>query len=346
MPASLSISAFIHAARHIPVIDVRTPAEFQNGHIPGAVNIPLFTNDERVVVGTIYKQQGSEEAIKKGLEMVGPKLNLLIESIKPHVVNNQILIHCWRGGMRSSSVAWLMELTGIKTFTLTGGYKSFRTFMRSQFEKTYNLRVLGGCTGSGKSKVLHELKNQGQTIIDLETLACHKGSSFGHLGQNNFVTQEMFENLLAWELLKINSDTTVWIEDESKMIGRKNIPRSFYLQMFSAPVFVLDVPVQIRAEYLTREYGKFSKEELIEATKRIEKRLGPGQCKQAVEFISNDNLTDSCKISLVYYDKAYKHGLSKRNQALVFYLPFNKINFACMASELIKQTQLKLHAAG
>ncbi|MFI5203585.1 MAG: tRNA 2-selenouridine(34) synthase MnmH [Flavobacteriales bacterium] len=342
---ALDIYSFLEKAASRTVIDVRTPAEFEQGHIPGAVNVPLFSNEERAVIGTLYKQDGSGTAIRKGLEFVGPKMKNLADEIRAKANENEILIHCWRGGMRSSSVAWLMELNGITAYTLQGGYKAFRKAMRHTFEKPWNLIVLGGCTGSGKSKVLLELEKKGQTIIDLEAMARHKGSAFGHLGEEEIESQECFENRLAWVLYSMPAGKTIWIEDESKMIGKKNVPQVFYELIRTSPVFVLDVPLEARATYLTKEYGKFSKTELIEAFRKIEKRIGPEQCKKAIEYIETGNLLESCKISLVYYDKAYTHGLSKRLPESITRIPVQQLEFSKIATALIKQAELKFHGA-
>lgn len=337
MAVALDIKTFLEKSSHVKMIDVRTPAEFEQGHIPHAINIPLFTNEERAVIGTIYKQEGNGTAIRKGLEFVGPKMINLVSSIQSHTVNNEILIHCWRGGMRSGSVAWLMELNGIKASTLKGGYKSFRAAMRNTFALQHPLCVIGGPTGSGKSKILRLLEKTGETIIDLEEMANHKGSSFGHLGEQKPPTQETFENRLGWLLYNTQNKKTIWIEDESRMIGTKAVPVEFYNQMLNANTFVLDIPFDIRAAYLTTEYGKYDKQSLIEATVRIKKRIGPEQCKNAVAFIESGNLLEACKISLQYYDKTYAYGVTQRKPETVKYLKFEKLDFEQMAASLIKQ---------
>jgi len=199
-------------ARKHQVLDVRTPKEFEQGHIPGAINLPLFTNEERVIVGTIYKQQGRQPAILKGLELVGPKMKDIIETVSKIENRGCFLLHCWRGGMRSSSVAWLLSIYGIKVYTLKGGYKFYRRNVLETFEAKKNIVVLGGKTGSAKTYILKKLEEKGEQVIDLEALAKHKGSSFGSLGETQPPSQEQFENLLADKLKSVSPEKICWIE--------------------------------------------------------------------------------------------------------------------------------------
>ena len=255
----LSIEEFLAKAGDYPVIDVRSPGEYGHAHIPGAHNLPLFTNDERKVVGTTYKQKGREEAIKIGLDYFGVKMRGMVEKVeqiignwqlanatgnlslsadsekngiveKPLPIANCILIHCWRGGMRSAGVAWLLDLYGFEVYTLLGGYKAYRNWVLAQFEKDYDIKILGGYTGSGKTAVILHLKENGEKIIDLEGLANHKGSAFGGIGMPPQPSPEMFENLLAIELYKMNGQA-FWMEDESQRIGILNIPHSLWKAM-------------------------------------------------------------------------------------------------------------------
>lgn len=324
MSKPVSIDEFLDLAKSYVVIDVRTPAEFEKGHIPGAINIPLFTNEERVIVGTLYKKTGRQPAILKGLELVGPKLKSLVEEAEKHVKDNTILVHCWRGGMRSGSVAWLLETYGIKAITLKGGYKFYRRKIISTFEKEYKLFVIGGRTGSSKSKVIQQLQNKNVQLLDLEKLAHHKGSSYGHLGEEIQPTQEMFENLLGMVLLQFDANQRIVLEDESRMVGIRAIPNVFYLKIRNSPILYLDVPFEKRVNYLSAEYGKFDKNALIEATKRIEKRLGSQQTKNACIAIEENRMPDACRIILGYYDKAYDYGLSLRKDVEITRLAINE----------------------
>jgi tRNA 2-selenouridine synthase len=332
---------------------VRTPAELEKGNIPDAYNLPLFSNEERVIVGTIYKQQGKEAAIQKGLELVRPKLNDLVNHtqkiLKEHPISfpsplrgkseRGLLMHCWRGGMRSSSVAWLLELYGYKVYTLKGGYKFFRRYILSAFDEQRNFIILGGRTGSGKTLVLQKLAEQREQVIDLEKLAHHKGSSFGSIGEEPAPTQEQFENRLALELKKLDPSKATWMEDESRLIGKEVIPTALWEQMRSTKVIYIDLPFNERAAYLTKEYGKFSKEDLRGAIQRITRRLGGMQTAQALEALENNDLQAACEICLVYYDKSYDHGLSQREVDTVKKYTFEKLDADLIASKISLKTR-------
>lgn len=340
MSKTVNIDEFLELAKTHAILDVRTPAEFEKGHIPGAINLPLFTNEERVIVGTLYKQEGKQPAILKGLELVGPKLRSIVEEAQKHTKDNCILTHCWRGGMRSGSVAWLLETYGIKVYTLKGGYKFFRRKMLSTFEEEYNLFIIGGRTGSSKSKVIHALQKKNVQLLDLEKLAHHKGSSYGHLGEEAAPSQEMFENLLGCELLKCDSTKKIVLEDESRLVGHRAIPNNFYLRMRQANLLYLDVSFEDRVKYLSAEYGKFDHDDLVEATLRIEKRLGSLQTKNACIAIRENRMQDACRIILGYYDKAYDYGLSQRDQSKVQRMEIKKYDDATLTKieQLIAKT--------
>lgn len=337
MPQSVNIHEFLKLAEQHPVLDVRTPAEFETGHIPSAKNLPLFSNEERVIIGTLYKREGKQVAILKGLEFVGPKMKDLVKGAGKISSEGTFLMHCWRGGMRSGSVAWLLEMYGYKVYTLRGGYKSWRRFVIDQFNEKRTVIVLGGRTGAGKTLVLDELKKQGEQVLDLERLANHKGSSFGALGEEKQPTQEQFENELAFQLMHSDISKPLWIEDESRTVGNKVIPEGIWNQMRGSKVMYMDIPFKERAKYLTESYGKYDREELKAAILRIGKRLGGQHVKHAIEAIDNGDLQTACEISLSYYDKAYDHGLSKRAPSTIKRVQFNMLDPAYIAEELRKQ---------
>jgi tRNA 2-selenouridine synthase len=297
----------------IPVADVRTPAEFAHGHIPGSVNLPLFSNDERVRVGTTYKQQGREAAILLGFDLTGPKWSGYIRQALEFAPAKRIALHCWRGGMRSAAMAWALDLYGFEVYTIRGGYKAFRQWALRQFQKPYPLSVIGGMTGSGKTRVLTRLRQSGQQTIDLEDLAQHRGSTYGTLNRLIQPTQEQFENNLAVELAKTNPGRPVWIEDESQNIGKNLLPKPFWTQLRHAPLFDLRVPIELRVAALTEEYGCLDKNFLIESTERIARRLGPEQTKSAITAIQEGRMADFIRLVLVYYDKTYRKGLNDRD---------------------------------
>ena len=262
---------FLNAMRTAPVIDVRSPGEHVRGHIPGARSHPLFTDEERAIVGTLYKQRGRDEAVLEGLRIVGPKMALIVEQARALAPNGRIGVHCWRGGERSGSVAWLLDKAGFTEVTiLTGGYKAFRKLVLASFQRPVDLRVLGGYTGTGKTETLHHLKEVGEHVIDLEALAHHKGSSYGALGEAPQPTSEHFENLIWDQLHRMDPERPLWVEDESLMVGRARIPDDFFAQLRSSPLFFAEMPIEERADRLVVDYGGYPKDLLAEATKRIE----------------------------------------------------------------------------
>ncbi|MCW3086213.1 MAG: tRNA 2-selenouridine synthase [Bacteroidetes bacterium] len=336
MPASVHINEFLKLSETYPILDVRTPAEFEHGHIPGAVNIPLFDNEERKTIGTLYKQEGKQPAILKGLELVGPKMHRFISDVMKIPNTGTFLFHCWRGGMRSSSMAWLFETYGFKCITLKGGYKQFRNHVLKSFAEQKEIIVVGGKTGSGKTLILHELQKQGEQIIDLEQLAHHKGSSFGAFGEEKQLTQEQFENNLATAFSKIDPAKKCWLEDESRKIGINVLPAGLWEQMRAAKVICIDLPLEERVNYLIKEYGKFSKAELIAATQRITRHLGHLQAKVAVDAIEEGDLATACSISLNYYDKTYSFGLDKREKEKIVHCEFEKLAPGVIAEAIRK----------
>lgn len=317
---SISIETFLELRKSFPVLDVRSPGEFAHAHFPNANNLPLFSDEERKIVGTIYKQESREKAIKSGLQFFGPKMVQMVETVEAvtsSAKNNPgegkkktVLVHCWRGGMRSAGVAWLLDLYGFQVYTLKGGYKVFRRWVLDQFEKEYSFCVVGGFTGSGKTDLLSELKSRDEVVVDLEAIACHKGSAFGKLEDGKQPSQEMFENKLALALCEASKmQKQIWIEDESQRIGDVNVPAKIYLGKQSSPVYFIDIPFEERLGYLLKNYGKADTEKLLNAVMRIKKRLGPLETKMVVQYLLEDDIRSAFAILLKYYDKWYAKSL-------------------------------------
>jgi tRNA 2-selenouridine synthase len=314
---------FLQHSHQIPIIDVRSPEEFRQGHIPGASNLPLFDDNERVVVGTTYAKDGKDAAVIKGLEIVGPKLDFFVKTAMQIAVNKIVHVHCWRGGMRSEAMAWLFNFSGINTAVLEGGYKAYRRFTRESFLQGPPMIVLGGMTGSGKTEILQYLSEQGEQVIDLEGLAHHKGSAFGALGQPDQPTNEQFENDLSAKWLLLDAMRPVWIEDESRNIGKVIIPEAIFLKMTDAPVVLIDVPFEERVERLVKEYGNFDKDILGSVIEKISKRIGGDVANSARVSLEHDDVREAVSVILKYYDKTYLYGLSKREGSKI-----KKISFA------------------
>lgn len=302
--------------QQLPVIDVRSEAEFEQGHFPGAINLPLFSNQERHLVGKIYKQKGRQEAILTGLEFVGSRMHKLAQTALQIQQNHQLRLYCWRGGMRSQSMAWLFEQVGIKASPLFGGYKTFRHWVLNQFSKKYRLKVVGGETGSRKTEVLHALQDLGEQVVDLEGFASHKGSAFGALEGLPQPTTEQFENNLARQLCQLDSEKCIWVEDESSLIGTVHLPNELFKQIQQAPLYCLKVPKNQRVIHLVQGYGHFSKDQLASAIQRIEKRIGKVVMQQALTALQEGDLAQVASLALTYYDKAYAAQLAKRGSHL------------------------------
>jgi tRNA 2-selenouridine synthase len=310
-------------------IDVRSPIEFNHGHIPHAKNLPLFTDEERKIVGTTYKKLGKRLAVEKGLELVSfPRI---IQEIRKLELPHSVTLYCARGGMRSASMAWLLELLGYEVFTIDGGYKSFRKLVRDQFCHVFNLCVLGGETGSGKTKLLKALENGGENVIDLEGLAHHRGSVFG--GMDDQPTQETFENRLAIDLFSMR-DGFIWIEDESERIGSLTIPRSFFQQIRSAQMIVLQVAQETRIQECLNEYLPIGSQKLSGAIHRLQKRLGGLETKKALDALERSDFIACCEILLRYYDKKYRYAISQKSQEKLLFLPIE--------NKSLEETLLKL----
>ncbi|NEU09965.1 tRNA 2-selenouridine(34) synthase MnmH [Flavihumibacter sp. R14] len=317
MIKTLSINDFLKTARKIPVVDVRTPLEYDHAHIPGAFNLPIFSNEERVKVGTTYKQEGREAAILLGFDLTGPKWSGFIKTALEIAPDKKIGVHCWRGGMRSGAMAWALNLYGFEVYVLEGGYKKFRNWALSKFKEQFNILILGGMTGSGKTRVLNELKRKGQQVVDLEKLAEHQGSSYGSMGRTSQPSQEHFENLMATELAMVDKNVPLWLEDESLTIGKRFIPNGIWHQMRETTVIKMVVPLEERVSSLAAEYGCLDHNFLIESTERIGKRLGPVQTRDAITAIKENRIPDFVRQVLVYYDKTYGTGQSKRIPASI-----------------------------
>lgn len=318
----ISVQEYYQQGRPLPLVDVRSPGEFAQGHIPGAVNIPLFDNEERARVGTIYKQQSQEAAVALGYELVAPKLQWYVEEAAKVARGGPLVVHCWRGGMRSRSFAQHLRDNGLKQVqTIKGGYKAYRTLVLNTFTRDWSLHILGGYTGSGKTHVIERLMELGHQAVDLEGLAHHKGSAFGAIGQTPQPSSEQFDNDLFEQWRHFDIRQPVWLEDESCNIGKVNIAIPLFQRMRAAPVYFLDVPREERAVLLAREYAFKDVAPLKAAVARISKRLGGLVTQQCMDLLEQRNFYEVALLTLHYYDKTYRRGLSMRDAAKVTVLP-------------------------
>lgn len=310
-----------------PIIDVRSPGEFESGHIPGAVNIPLFSDKERADVGTAYKQTSKEAATELGYKYVKPKLRSFITQSREAAPGGIVSVHCWRGGMRSKAFAKHLSENGFaKVCRITGGYKVYRNYVLDELARPFELNVLGGYTGSGKTYVLYELQKRGEQVVDLEGLANHKGSAFGGIGQGEQPTVEQFENNLHHKISRLDRDQPIWVEDESHNIGSVKIPMPFYNQMRQAKLYFTDIPKEERAKHLVAEYSGCDSEKLAGSIHRISRRLGGFREQNAIDYLKEDNYYESALITLAYYDKYYLRSMQKRKRRDVVHVELSTVS--------------------
>ena len=300
-----------------PLIDVRSPSEYYKGHMPNSINIPLFDNDERSIIGTIYKKEGRKKAVIEGLKFFEKKMELLLDNLFMSIdsyktipnKNNEffIRIYCSRGGMRSQSIAWLLDKYKLNPITLKGGYKIYRRWVLDSFSKKLNIVVIGGKTGTGKTRLLSLLEKYKYQTIDLEGFACHRGSTFGGLGMKEQPSNEQFENKIAEKLYSFKTINNIFVEAESANIGKCKIPHEFFNQMKKSRRIEIIRSESNRLEELIDTYSAFKKDELKDAVQRIKKRLGPQRTKIALESIDNEKWDLVCRSVLDYYDKCYEY---------------------------------------
>lgn len=310
MENRLSAPDFLAERARRILLDVRSPGEYAQGHIAAALSFPLFTDEERARVGTLYKQKGKDTALELGLELVGPKMAGFVREAKMLAPKKCLAVHCWRGGQRSQSMAWLFRQAGFDVVTLDGGYKAYRQHVLEK-NGTWNLEMLvvGGKTGTGKTKILRALRDQGEQIIDLERIARHKGSAFGSIGEAPQPTVEQFENDLFEEISQLDPTRRVWVENESRSIGRVYIPVGFWQKMKAAPLLNIEIPGEARIQNLLADYVLTDKTELEAAFLKIDKKLGGQHLKTAIEALQRDDFATAAQIALHYYDKTYQHCL-------------------------------------
>ncbi len=333
----LRVEDFLKLRAELPVIDVRSEGEYAAGHIPGSTNIPLLNNEQRAAVGTAYKQYGQLEAIRTGFRLIGPVLAQLIEQTERTAgARREVIAHCWRGGMRSDYFSRFAEMARIKCHTLRGGYKAYRRLAQEYFARKWKFKIIGGYTGSGKTEILQALSQHGEQVIDLETLAKHKGSVFGGLMMPPQPTTEQFENELFEQLLKLDENRTVWIEDESIAIGKVFLPQAFWNRMNECPVIEIDAQREVRIQRLVGEYANADTTAFLQALEKITHRLGHQHYKQAREHVLAGNWPEAISCILNYYDKAYRNGLSRKLQRIVCRVNWDGHSVNGVVEQLVK----------
>lgn len=313
--SSLNIEAFLQLG--LPIVDVRAPVEFNKGHIPESLNIPLLTNEDRHRVGLCYRQSGHQAAVHLGLQLVGPRMAELAQAGIDAAKGGQIAVYCQRGGQRSQSLCWLWMQMGLTVYRLEGGYKSFRRWSREILAQPREFLLLAGSTGVGKTAYLHRLVDSGENVVDLEGLAHHKGSAFGAIGEPVSPTQSHFENTLAVKLWNYKSTEPIWLESESRRVGTCQIPSVIWSNMESANRIYIERDLSQRTERLCIDYRSASVAELERALHAIRKRLGPEAYKHALQDLYDNNRAGVVEKVLGYYDRLYdKHKIRHQSRIL------------------------------
>lgn len=309
---TLEAKRFLEEAKNRVILDVRSPAEFEKGHIPGAHSFSLFTDDERARVGALYAKSGRDAAFLVGLDIVGPKMSMFVKQALKLASHKRLLVHCWRGGMRSASMAWLLQTAGFDVMLLEGGYKNYRAYIRGAFNIPVKLLVLSGMTGCGKTEILHEIKKLGAQMIDLEGMANHKGSTFGHVGQKLQPSTEQYENNIAALWRSFDFSKPVWIEDESRNVGRVQVPETLFALMTRATVLGIDFPRTYRVDRLVAEYAGIDDTAIALSLQKIKDSLGNQNVQNLQLLLSNRQYPAFVDKILDYYDQSYDYGLKRR----------------------------------
>lgn len=355
MPVCHSIETFLRLRdAGLPLLDVRSPSEYRTAHMAGAHNLPLFSDEERAQVGTVYARQGQEAAALLALRLVGGRLADMAETARvlcppqplppdippallrgdtaeaagspdapsaTHAPRRHVLLHCWRGGLRSRSMAWLLETCGFAVHLLRGGYRAFRAHVRQELARPRPVLVLGGFTGCGKTDILHALADMGQQVVDLEGLARHRGSAFGAVAlPGEQPGNESFENMLFEQWRNLDPQRPVWLEDESRRIGHVTLCEEFFRHIDRSPLVVVDLPLPLRLRRLVRIYGSADGaapppevvDALCAALEKLRRRLGSADCSRCCELVRAGRLDEAAARVLHYYDKCYRHQQERR----------------------------------
>jgi tRNA 2-selenouridine synthase len=340
----IETAAFLAEAGRGVVLDARSPGEFAEAHFPGALSFPVFDDAERAEVGTLYKQVGRNAAVERGLEFIGPKMANLVRQARAlfeaQSTRLPLLIYCWRGGMRSDSLSWLLRTAGLPVYVLEGGYKAYKAGLSEQMGRPWLLIRIGGYTGAGKTEALLALGRNGEQIVDLEGLAKHFGSAFGNLDGHAQPSSEHFRNLLDERLRALDPSRPIWVENESRKIGTVHLPEEFYKRMIASPTLEMKRTLEDRVQHLVQMYSAFDSALLKNGFTGIAQRLselhGKGALQKAHDAVDRGDLAEAATMALAWYDPTYQHGLDKRAAERRISVDCEGLDFAQCADRLLK----------
>jgi tRNA 2-selenouridine synthase len=301
------------------ILDARTPDEYKRDHIPNAINTPTLNNEERIFIGTSYKQVSAFEAKKRGAAIAARNIASHIEnSFMDKPKNWKPLVYCWRGGNRSGSMVTILRAIGWQAQQLDGGHKAYRKLViesLTTLPANYAFRVIGGATGSGKSILLTELAQQGAQVLDLEALAQHRGSVLGRFADTTQPTQKWFDSQLADKLRRFDASKPVFVEAESKKIGQIALPESLMTAIRSAPLWEVQVPITSRVNYLLQDYAEYvtHPERLKQQLSYLLPLFGHEKLNAWFSEIDAGNFADVTQALLLeHYDPLYQHALERQ----------------------------------
>lgn len=302
----------------VGIIDVRSEKEYAEDHLPNAINIPILNNEERAIIGTIYKQSGPKEARLKGVEVVSPKLVNFIDQIKKITEKHKAtVIYCWRGGLRSEASVTFARLAGLTVSRLSGGYKAYRSKVNRFFDQeidNYSFITVYGPTGSGKTAILRMLELD-YPVLDIEKHACHKGSIFGHIEEEGypFVNQKNFESRLYYNLIRYGKKLFL-TEGESKKVGKVVIPNKLFDKLTTGFSVICNPTMEFRIDFTIKNYNpKNNIEEIRPSLDKIKRYMDGALYKTLLNLLENGDFAKFTEIILAkYYDPMYKHSYPKK----------------------------------
>jgi tRNA 2-selenouridine synthase len=309
----------LYHKNHPVVIDIRSPIEFKDDAIPGAINIPLFTDEERQEIGTIYKQEGQDVAKWRAMEIVSPKIPKMLLEIKAASAesNEQPIVNCWRGGMRSKAVVTFLDYAGIRAKRLTGGYKAYRQYILKEIPNIIpeTAVVLHGLTGVGKTKILKILQSRGYPVLDLEGMANHRGSIFGGVGLGSGHNQKQFDSLLFKQLQELKGTDYFLMEAESKRIGKVTQPDELMTKKMNGVNIHIHTPIEQRVAHIAEEYIDPYQEKawyfdvINEAVEKVLRRIKEDELKEVLtDLLNQHQFMEMIHILLEsYYDPKYDY---------------------------------------